>query len=331
MLCGVMMRIAMQIGLHRPSHLQDFGKFPVELRAEEMKDRVMTWGGCNVVAQRVATGYGQPSNSKFDWSLTPVNSKELSSVMNEENRARLVTERFCHKVTAALYSSETSPVGLVDDVQKPILTHFLANDYQELEQRIVTGVSPITTLYFQAAGLHLRLGAFFDSPTSKNYSSDLLALWLAATTFLETALGLDLTANEILPYASNYVLQMIVAAGFAIMKLLNSFFASYIDLDYGRALFSRTIRAIRIISVTTNDLPARLAEVLAQLWRGGGAGSKKSSSMDNSLQLKVRCRMSMSLVFDSVWRWREDFEARGRGNLECTCNLSHPYHPKSLT
>lgn len=52
MLCGMMMQIAMQIGLHRPSHAQDFSKFRIELREEELKDRVRTWAVCNIVAQR---------------------------------------------------------------------------------------------------------------------------------------------------------------------------------------------------------------------------------------------------------------------------------------
>ena len=52
MLSGLMMQISMQIGLHRPSHAQDFSKFQVELRDEELKDRVKTWAACNVVAQR---------------------------------------------------------------------------------------------------------------------------------------------------------------------------------------------------------------------------------------------------------------------------------------
>lgn len=114
---------------------------------------------------------------------------------------------------------------------------------------------------------------------------------------------------------------MIIAAGFTLLKLLNSFFAKQIDLEYGRQVFNRTIWAIRSISVASNDLPSRLAEVLAQLWRGGGAGLKiprsESNVLDSSLQLKVKCRMSMSLVYDSVWRWREEFQAQGRGNLEC--------------
>ena len=52
MICGLMMQIAMQIGLHRPSHAQDFSKFRIDLREEELKDRVKTWAACNCVAQR---------------------------------------------------------------------------------------------------------------------------------------------------------------------------------------------------------------------------------------------------------------------------------------
>jgi hypothetical protein len=49
---GMMMHIAMQIGLHRPRHTQDFSKLRVELREEELKDRVKTWAICNIVSQR---------------------------------------------------------------------------------------------------------------------------------------------------------------------------------------------------------------------------------------------------------------------------------------
>ncbi len=177
-------------------------------------------------------------------------------------------------------------------------------------------------IYLRAAGLHLRLSAFFDSSNSSHYWEDLLGLWSATTAYLEQALSISTSAGSVLSYVSNYILQMIIAAGFTLMKLLNSFFANHIDLEYGKSLFNRTIWAIRDISVTPNDLPSRLAEVLAQLWRGGGAGSRAGvngdGTVDSSLQLKVRCRMSVSHVFDAVWRWREDYQAKGRGNLECT-------------
>ena len=186
----------------------------------------------------------------------------------------------------------------------------------------------VTTVYLRAASLHLRLSAFFESPSSRDYDLHLFALWMSTSTFLECVLNLKTSTSEsLLRFTSNYILQMIIAAGFTLLKLLNSSFAHNIDLAYGRNLFGRTIRAIRNISVATNDLPSRLAEVLAQLWRGGGSGTKieynDSAVSDSSLQLKVRCRMSMSLVYDSVWRWREEFQAKGRGNLECKCRVGH--------
>jgi len=184
-------------------------------------------------------------------------------------------------------------------------------------------------IYLRAAGLHLRLSAFFDSSHSQRYWEDLLGLWGATTSFLESTLNVETSAGSVLVYVSNYILQMIIAAGFTLLKLLNSFFASHIDLEYGKSLFNRTIWAIRTISVTPNDLPSRLAEVLTQLWRGGGGGSRAdvngNGTVDSSLQLKVRCRMSVSHVFDAVWRWREDYQAKGRGDLDCKLPLS-PHH-----
>lgn len=52
MFSALAMHIALQIGLHRPSHTQDFSKFKTELREEELRDRVRTWAACNAIAQR---------------------------------------------------------------------------------------------------------------------------------------------------------------------------------------------------------------------------------------------------------------------------------------
>lgn len=173
----------------------------------------------------------------------------------------------------------------------------------------------------RASNLHLHLSAFFDNPTAKGYRGRLLALHTATTTFLEAALNLETHVGPVLSYTPYYIYQMMLAAGVTLLKLCKSFFAAHIDIDYSRNLFNRTIWAIRAISVSNNDLPERLAEVLAQMWRLGGTPTQQhtgsNAEIDDTLQLKVRCRMSMSLVFDSVWRWREDAQTKGR-NIEGT-------------
>lgn len=176
----------------------------------------------------------------------------------------------------------------------------------------------ITDLYLRAANLHLHLSAFFDDPLAKDYRGRLLSLYVATTSFLEVAMNLETEVGPVLSYTPYYVYQMMVAAGCTLLKLSKSFFSNHIDMEYTKTLFNRTIWAIRGVSVSGNDLPERLAEVLAQMWRLGVTSQRpamSNSDVDDSLRLKVRCRMSMSLLFDSVWRWREDARTKGR-NIE---------------
>lgn len=52
MLSGLMMNLAMQLGLHRPVQPEEFTTFRMEVRGEELKDRLQTWFLCNIVAQK---------------------------------------------------------------------------------------------------------------------------------------------------------------------------------------------------------------------------------------------------------------------------------------
>ena len=220
---------------------------------------------------------------------------------------------------------------------------FLTRDFDELEEQLKTYndcmktsspsdfIEPqdinralgITDLYLRAANLHLHLSAFFDDPAAKDYRERLLSLYVATTSFLEVAMNLETEVGPVLSYTPYYVYQMMVAGGCTLLKLSKSFFAAHIDMEYTKNLFNRTIWAVRGVSVSSNDLPERLAEVLAQMWRLGGGPQRPTTSnadVDDTLRLKVRCRMSMSLLFDSVWRWREDARTKGR-NIEGQSNM----------
>lgn len=49
---GIMMQIALQTGLHRPMHAQDFIRQTRDISEAEINDRKLTWAVCNIVAQR---------------------------------------------------------------------------------------------------------------------------------------------------------------------------------------------------------------------------------------------------------------------------------------
>ncbi|KYK56769.1 hypothetical protein DCS_03775 [Drechmeria coniospora] len=330
-LCGVMMKTATGIGLHRPNHIRDFSRVSVELNKEQLHDRVTTWAVCNIVAQNIGTGYGQPASSLYDWTLALRPGDDPALHLSRDLEARLQIERFCDKVSKEMYSNASDPRGVAGDEHRAMLMRVYRRDFGELQASILSQqLGPIVNLHLRAAALHLRLAGFFDSSKTPGYMDDLMGLWRAATSFLDELLEVDNinssheTTSTTLFYATNYVQQMLVAATFTLLKLMRSFFCKTIDFDRGRNLFLDAVRAIRTTSVVTNDLQWRLAELMAQMWNGARLDGRhqvfseddRANQVDDSLQLKVRCRHSMSLVFDSVWRWREEYQSQGRGSLE---------------
>ncbi|OAG41792.1 hypothetical protein AYO21_04027 [Fonsecaea monophora] len=340
MLCGMMMQIALQIGLHRPTHAQDFSKFRVELREVELQDRVVVWSVCNIVAQRICTAYGQPPLSIYDWTLGP---KPIETNPNYELPApifnRLLIEKFVDKVSRTLYMNPHDPVGLATDTERPTYVSFLAHELEELEDRLRKDTSPITKVYLKAAALHMRLSAFFSPSSLPSYRTDMLKLYYATTDFLETCLSLESNVSVNLPssyshglslsHATNYIFHMMLGAGFSLLKLMHNFLGEHeLDTKGASELLSRTVWALRNMSVVENDLAERLSEVLAQVWKSGRVRAEPNRNNigeggpDDSLQLKVKCRMSMSVVFDSVWQWRQNFHFRGGKPSDSTGNPS---------
>ncbi|KAL1839421.1 hypothetical protein VTJ49DRAFT_1522 [Mycothermus thermophilus] len=335
-LCGVMMKTATGIGLHRPNHINDFSRVAVELNHEGLHDRIKTWAVANIVAQTIGTGYGQPASTLYDWTLAIRPGVDGPFALGPELEARLQIERFCDKVSKEMYSNASDPRGVAGDEHRAMLMRVYRREFNELQASIVAqNLSPIVYLHLKAACLHLRLAGFFDSSRTPGYLEDLMGLWRATTGYLDYILDGPESCPEqyryqvrdqyLLKYATNYIQQMLVAAGFALLKLMRSFFVKQIDADRGRHLFHRTIQAIRTTSVVRNDLNWRLAELMVQMWNGAKVETNASAfksgddpEIDDSLQLKVRCRHSMSLVFDSIWHWREEYQARGRGTLDAS-------------
>lgn len=72
----------------------------------------------------------------YDWTLAPVSPNATSFKLPYEAEARLLIERFCHKVTKSIYSNENDPVGLTSDVERSTLTRILVHDLEDLETKI---------------------------------------------------------------------------------------------------------------------------------------------------------------------------------------------------
>lgn len=104
----------------------------------------------------VATGYGQPPSTVYDWTLNPSGLNEPSFRLPPDVERRLLIEIFCNKVTKALYSNRLDPVGLIDDTQRSVLTAFLARDFEDIEEKLGTEISCMS------ATSHFERGASYS-------------------------------------------------------------------------------------------------------------------------------------------------------------------------
>lgn len=90
----------------------------------------------NILFYRVATGYGQPPSTLYDWTLCSAESMDANFKLSGVTKARLEIEKFCDKVNKTLYSSRRDPVGLCSDTERSTLISFLARDFDELEEKL---------------------------------------------------------------------------------------------------------------------------------------------------------------------------------------------------
>nr|POE99495.1 transcriptional regulatory protein sef1 [Quercus suber] len=300
MLTGVMFQLAMQYGLHRPSHAQDFSRFRVELREEDIADRLNTWAAVNIVAQSVATGQGQPPLSRWAWYTYGLHLDR----MKPELHTRCQIEKFCDTVTRTLFTMQRDHVVEVDQAQRGLQIEMYARELNEMETTIMSTRSS---------------AAFFDKPTQPNYLADLRNVYIAASSLLTVVVELP---EQYMLYLPRYIEQIILGGCVTLLKLLNSFYAAHVDGVTGRTLFGRSVNTLRRLSVRSNDLPQRLAEVMAQLWESSGKAQQllfngeQVKGPDESLQIKVRCRSSLSVLYDAIWRWRQQVGQAGRENLD---------------
>lgn len=134
MLCGIMFQLAMQYGLHRPSHAQDFSRFRVDLREEDIADRLNTWAAVNIVAQNVSTGNGQPPLSRWAWFTYGLHLDR----MKPELQTRCQVEKFVDTVTRTLFTMQRDHIVEVDQAQRGLQINMYSRELGELEVTVLS-------------------------------------------------------------------------------------------------------------------------------------------------------------------------------------------------
>ncbi|EHK20948.1 uncharacterized protein TRIVIDRAFT_133240, partial [Trichoderma virens Gv29-8] len=322
MLAGMMVQVGTQMGLHRALNAEDFVKVPLHLSVYEYSEWVKTWEACNIVAQSVSVGCGLPATIQMhDWSLTVAPESTMSSAHDVALRWHLRIEQFRYRVSQALTSNALDPAGFMSARERLSLYRLLNASLVDLEREAINmtrnGFAPLkpanyandsaatTRYYLAAARLHLHSFYLFDESNVDGYSDRIVVLYQTAYSLIEQCLEMDNQESGFFLYCPFFCYQVFVSAAFIILKvMMNGYFEKLLDVEAGKRLLDAAISSLRKMSVANNDLPGRLSDVIGFFCTLPDPRVISGDSIDD-LRLRVRNRLSMSIVYDSLWEWRK--------------------------
>ncbi|KAL7816086.1 hypothetical protein V8C44DRAFT_348310 [Trichoderma aethiopicum] len=315
MLAGIMVQMGTQMGLHRALNAEDFVKVPLHLNVYEYSEWVKTWEACNIVAQSVSVGCGLPATIQMhDWSLT-VAPESMASPHDISLKWHLRIEQFRYRVSQALTSNALDPAGFMSARERLSLYRLLNASLVDLEREAIN-MTPITRYYLAAARLHLHSFYLFDDSSVDGYSDRIVALYYTAYSLIEQCLEMDNQESGFFHYCPFFCYQVFVSAAFIILKvMMNGYFEQLLDVEAGKRLLDAAISSLRKMSVANNDLPGRLSDVIGFFCTLPDPRVISGESIDD-LRLRVRNRLSMSIVYDSLWEWRKHFQSDDGGRIE---------------
>jgi transcriptional regulatory protein LEU3 len=170
------------------------------------------------------------------------------------------------------------------------------------------------SIYLNCYRVHLLAYYFLERSDHPNRPG-LIRLYGAACALIETLSRED--CQELVESCPVFIERTILMAAFAVLKIHRSPLAPHVDLAAGEAAFFASIIFNRKVSLQNDDIGARCFTIYSQLWNSKNVFRMPvSSSLVNhsnagvvvdSLRTRIRSRLSMSIVFDCFWYWREEF------------------------
>lgn len=159
-------------------------------------------------------------------------------------------------------------------------------------------------LYVQFANLSIQTFNLYKSPTAQDPTS-LYDLCASSCQVIESFDSLETSRQITLSASGHYFYLNLMVPCHALLRLLKTSFSRYIDVDRAKAALFLGIGLHKRMSLQNDDLPARNAVALTQLWNSNRVFHKPSGA--EAAALRIRSRLFGSIVLDGLVWWREEF------------------------
>jgi hypothetical protein len=151
--------------------------------------------------------------------------------------------------------------------------------------------------------MQLQTYHLFDENDSEERRLGVVMAYRTALEYIELIEHHD-QASQLPHYFPTVLPAIFETAAVIVMKVVNSSYATYVDIDRGRRAFNYIVLLARLCSVQDSDLQGRISRILAQLWNVHQAQAREQPKPPG---LTLKSRGIGSVIQDSIWTWRERF------------------------
>ncbi|KAI1613676.1 transcriptional regulatory protein LEU3 [Exophiala viscosa] len=297
---GALIHMAMQLGLHHPVSGQEFSKVPIRLSEEDTKRRAETWGYCMLVYQRSCLCKGISAMPILDIPHDPEQRRVVFQNISTRLKFELKLQDVLTRCSIAVSQNGLRTMSAEQERSLDTLLN--------LFQAQVTSVgldyaSDLDHLYVQLSSLQIQMFNLYKSPAAQDPTS-LYDLCTVSCQVLETFDKLDKLGQISLPASGIFFYHSIMVPCHILLRLLKTSFARYIDVERAKAALFLGISLNKRLSLQNDDIPARNAVALTQLWTSNRVFRRPNGT--EAVALRVRSRLAASMVLDGIVWWREE-------------------------
>ncbi|KAH4683790.1 hypothetical protein HBI82_086970 [Parastagonospora nodorum] len=298
LMCGAAVHLSTQIGLHIAGVGQDFSRTPLKKDQDQKVIRARLWLCCVIQSIRTNIADGLPPTAE---SLLDCDERDRDNMV-----PYLPADlQFLHKtyiitLRAVVALSKMNIQSIHCDVR--VLRSLIGIFDQQMLSLSQSSPSEIDTLQLNCARIHILAFHFFAHPT--NPGPDMESL----SRFYSLCINVIHAATNLIQqsYFSFAMDRSITLAGFVLLKLVRSSLAPHLDLAAGEKAYFQAIHFLNSVSLQQGDIYVRTALIMKDLWGSNKVFMKKNGQTE-SLGLRLRTRLGMSVSYDMFWYWREEF------------------------
>lgn len=296
-LSGLLVHLSMHMGLHNQLSGHAFLTTRMKLSDAERKARRLLWAHCVIAYQRSCLRIGFAPSSVPRPALQ-CSSTDLAFDLDFE----VSLHDLMAKASTALTENGLKFESIHQERGMCIILKIFEDQITDLENKSAP-LKDMDRLYLEISRLMIQSMYLFQSPDNIDITCR-KNLYVTASLVVDLFSTLD-NSTDLIAYSTTYHVLGLILAGVILLRCLKGSFAKYMDYDACKASFFTSLTLMKNSSVENNDNAARFAMRLSRIWAGDEMFRMCDGTRDE--ELRVRSRLAMSVVFDSIW-WAQDVD-----------------------